>query len=106
MVLKFFLTISSDEQLARLHARLEDPTKHWKFSINDVNERAKWPLYVDTFENMLSNTSTEHAPWHVVPSNRKWFRNLLVSEAVCEHFESLGMKWPEPAEDLSKISLK
>ena len=106
MVLKFFLTISSDEQLARLHARLEDPTKHWKFSINDVNERAKWPLYVDTFENMLSNTSTEHAPWHVVPSNRKWFRNLLVSEAVCEHFESLGMQWPEPAEDLSKISLK
>jgi polyphosphate kinase 2 (PPK2 family) len=55
---------------------------------------------------MLSNTSTDHAPWHVVPSNRKWFRNLLVSEAVCEHFESLGMKWPEPAEDLSKISLK
>jgi len=106
MVLKFFLTISNDEQLARLHDRLEDPTKHWKFSINDVNERAKWPLYVDTFENMLSNTSTEHAPWYVVPSNRKWFRNLLVSEVVCEAFESLGMQWPEPAEDLSKISLK
>jgi PPK2 family polyphosphate:nucleotide phosphotransferase len=106
VVLKFFLSISKDQQLERLHARLEDPTKHWKFSINDVNERTKWPLYVETFEDMLSTTSTEHAPWIVVPSNRKWFRNLLVSEAFLAHLDGLRMTWPEPAEDLSKISLR
>ena len=106
IVLKFFLTISNEEQLARLHARLEDPTKHWKFSINDVRERAKWPQYVDTFEHMLSHTSTEHAPWIVVPSNRKWFRNLLVSEVLARNLDGLGMDWPEPAEDLSKIVLQ
>ena len=106
IVLKFFLSISNDEQLRRLHARLEDPTKHWKFSVNDVTERARWPKYVDTFEDTLSGTSTEHAPWHVVPSNRKWFRNLLVSEALCGHLDGLGMGWPEPSEDLSKITLE
>ena len=106
IVLKFFLSISNEEQLERLHARLEDPTKHWKFSINDVNERAKWPLYVETFEDMLSETSTDHAPWIVVPSNRKWFRNLLVSEAFCEHLNGLKMDWPKPEQDLGSIKLQ
>ena len=106
IVLKFFLSISNEEQLARLHARLEDPTKHWKFSVNDVRERARWPLYVETFEEMLSTTSTEHAPWFVVPSNRKWFRNLLVSEALCERLNGLKQSWPEPSEDLAKIRLE
>ena len=105
IVLKFFLSISNEEQLARLHARLEDPTKHWKFSINDVNERTRWQQYVDTFEEMLSTTSTEHAPWIVVPSNRKWFRNLVVSEAFRHHLNHLHLGWPEPTEDLSKIRL-
>jgi len=105
IVLKFFLSISNDEQLRRLHERLEDPAKHWKFSVNDVSERARWPQYVDTFEDMLSGTSTDHAPWHVVPSNRKWFRNLLVSEALCGHLDGLNLKWPEPSEDLSKVTL-
>jgi PPK2 family polyphosphate:nucleotide phosphotransferase len=106
IVLKFFLSISNEEQLERLHARLDDQSKHWKFSINDVNERAKWPQYIDAFESMLSTTSTEHAPWIVVPSNRKWFRNLLVSEALLGQLSALNMKWPEPTEDLSKITLK
>jgi polyphosphate kinase 2 (PPK2 family) len=106
IVLKFFLTISNEEQLERLHARLDDQSKHWKFSINDVNERAKWPQYIDAFESMLSTTSTEHAPWIVVPSNRKWFRNLLVSEALLGQLSALNMKWPESTEDLSKITLK
>jgi PPK2 family polyphosphate:nucleotide phosphotransferase len=105
IVLKFFLSITSDEQLKRLHARLEDPSKHWKFSVNDVNERKRWPQYVETFEDMLSTTSTEHAPWTVVPSNRKWFRNLLVSEVLCRKIDGLSLKWPEPAEDLSGITL-
>ena len=106
IILKFFLTISNAEQLERLHARLDDQTKHWKFSINDVNERAKWAQYIDAFEGMLSTTSSEHAPWIVVPSDRKWFRNLLVSEAMLSQLSSLNMKWPEPTEDLSKITLK
>lgn len=105
IILKFFLSITKDEQLKRLHARLEDPAKQWKFSVNDVNERARWEQYVDTFEDMLSATSTDHAPWHVVPSNRKWFRNLLVSEVLCRNLDGLQMGWPQPSEDLSKITL-
>ena len=106
IVLKFFLSISKDEQLKRLHARLEDPAKQWKFSVNDVSERAKWPAYIDTFEDMLAGTSTDHAPWHVVPSNRKWFRNLLVSEALSEHLNGLRLAWPKPAEDLNSVMLQ
>lgn len=106
IVLKFFLLISGDEQLKRLHDRLSDPSKHWKFSVNDIRERAKWPEYMRTFEEMLSATSTEAAPWVVVPSNRKWFRNLLVSEAFCEHMNGLKLSWPEPSADLSKVELK
>jgi PPK2 family polyphosphate:nucleotide phosphotransferase len=106
IVLKFFLSITSEEQLKRLHARLEDPSKHWKFSVNDVNERKRWPQYIETFEEMLSTTSTEHAPWIVVPSNRKWFRNLLISEVLCREIDGLSLKWPEQADDLSKIVLE
>jgi PPK2 family polyphosphate:nucleotide phosphotransferase len=106
LVLKFFLLISNEEQLERLHARLEDPSKHWKFSVNDIRERARWPEYMRTFEEMLGATSTEAAPWIVVPSNRKWFRNLLVSEAFCEHMNGLRLGWPEPSEDLSKVELR
>ena len=106
IVLKFFLTITKDQQLERLHARLADPAKQWKFSVNDIRERGRWDDYVGTFEDMLSNTSTDHAPWHVVPSNRKWFRNLLVSEVLRGTFEDLKLDWPKPAEDLSAIKLK
>jgi PPK2 family polyphosphate:nucleotide phosphotransferase len=105
VILKFFLTISKQEQLDRLHARLEDPAKQWKFSINDVRERGFWDRYMEAFEAMLSNTSTEHAPWCIVPSNRKWFRNLLVSEALRRAFRDLKLEWPQPAEDLSNIKL-
>jgi PPK2 family polyphosphate:nucleotide phosphotransferase len=106
IVLKFFLSISNEEQLARLHARLEDPSKQWKFSVNDVSERAKWPAYIDTFEEMLAGTSTDHAPWHVVPSNRKWFRNLLVSEVLCDHLNGLRLEWPKPADGLTSVMLQ
>jgi PPK2 family polyphosphate:nucleotide phosphotransferase len=106
IVLKFFLSISNEEQLARLHARLEDPSKQWKFSVNDVSERAKWPAYIDTFEDMLAGTSTDHAPWHVVPSNRKWFRNLLVSEVLCDHLNGLRLEWPKPPDGLTSVMLQ
>jgi PPK2 family polyphosphate:nucleotide phosphotransferase len=106
IVLKFFLAITKEAQLERLHARLADPAKQWKFSVNDIRERGRWDDYVGTFEDMLSNTSTDHAPWHVVPSNRKWFRNLLVSEVLRSTLDDLKLDWPKPDEDLSAIELK
>jgi polyphosphate kinase 2 (PPK2 family) len=89
----------------QINARLADPAKQWKFSVNDIRERGRWDDYVGTFEDMLSNTSTDHAPWHVVPSNRKWFRNLLVSEVLRSILEDLKLEWPKPDEDLSAIQL-
>jgi len=106
IVLKFFLAITKDEQLKRLHDRLEDPAKQWKFSMNDMNERQRWSRYIETFEMMLSETSTDFAPWMVVPANRKWFRNLIVSEALLQTLTDLRMDWPRPTEDLSQIRLR
>jgi len=106
IILKFFLTITKEEQLKRLQDRLEDPTKQWKFSIDDVNERQRWSQYQETFEFMLNETTTDDAPWIVVPANRKWFRNLLVSEVLLRTLAELKMQWPQPAEDLSQIRLR
>ena len=106
IILKFFLSITKDEQLKRLHDRLDDPTKQWKFSINDVNERQSWSRYTEVFESMLGDTSTDYAPWMVVPANRKWFRNLLVSELLLRTLADLKMDWPRPTEDLSQIRLR
>lgn len=106
IVLKFFLSITKDEQLKRLHERLDDPAKQWKFSINDMNERQRWSRYQEVFESMLTETTTEHAPWMVVPANRKWFRNLLVSEVLLRTLTELQMDWPRPTSDLSQIRLR
>jgi PPK2 family polyphosphate:nucleotide phosphotransferase len=106
IILKFFLTITKDEQLKRLHDRLEDPAKQWKFSMSDMSERQRWPQYIETFELMLSETSTDFAPWMVVPANRKWFRNLVVSETLLQTLTELRMDWPRPTEDLSQIRLR
>lgn len=102
-VLKFFLHISSEEQLARFKARLEDPTKQWKISESDYEERRSWNDYVTAYEDALSRCSTEHSPWFVVPSNHKWFRNLAVAQIVVEHLESLNLKYPKPTADLERI---
>ena len=106
VVVKLFLSISKDEQLRRLRARLEDPAKSWKFSMSDVTERARWDRYVETFEGLLSATSTEHAPWHLVPSDRKWFRNLLASEVMVEALAALDLGWPRPDIDLASVRLE
>jgi PPK2 family polyphosphate:nucleotide phosphotransferase len=102
-VLKFFLYISKDEQLARFKQRLDDPTRRWKISEADYQERAYWSHYVEAFEDMLYKTSTWHAPWFVIPSNHKWFRDLAVSEVVTRTLEDLDMKLPEPAVDIADI---
>ncbi|MEM8843314.1 MAG: PPK2 family polyphosphate kinase, partial [Pseudomonadota bacterium] len=105
-ILKFFLWISPEEQLERFRSRLEDPTKQWKISTSDYAERALWDHYVKAYEAMLSKCSTKHAPWYVIPSNHKWFRNLAVSEILIDALAGLRMKRPEPSVDLDEIRQK
>jgi PPK2 family polyphosphate:nucleotide phosphotransferase len=102
-ILKFFLYISKDEQKERFEARLGDPRKNWKFSMGDVEERGRWDDYVSAFEDALSRCSTPWAPWYVVPSNRKWYRNLVVSEVIIDTLEKLDMRYPPPLADADKI---
>ena len=96
-VLKFFLHISRDEQKKRLEARLDDPKKRWKFNPGDLAERKLWDRYREAYEDSLTKTSTPWAPWHVIPSDHKWFRNWAVARILTEKLESLGLKYPKPA---------
>jgi PPK2 family polyphosphate:nucleotide phosphotransferase len=104
IILKFFLHISKDEQRKRLQARLDDPTKRWKFQRGDLEERKLWNDYRKAYEAALSKTSTDEAPWYVVPANQKWYRNYIVGSVIAEALKRLDMKYPEP--DLSNIVLK
>jgi len=94
-IVKFFLNIDKKEQAKRFQDRLKDPTKHWKFSYLDYNERSYWNDYMHAYEEALERTSTEFAPWYVVPSNHPWFRDLVVSEVVVDVLESLRMQYPK-----------
>jgi PPK2 family polyphosphate:nucleotide phosphotransferase len=102
-IIKFFLHISKDEQLKRFEQRLDDPARNWKISESDYKEREFWDDYIKAFEDVLERTSTKHAPWYVIPSNCKWFRNLAVSQIVVESMEELGMRMPSPQVDLNLI---
>jgi PPK2 family polyphosphate:nucleotide phosphotransferase len=104
-VVKFFLWISRDEQRKRLQARLEDPEKSWKFSEADLKERERWGDYLEAFELALTRCSTDHAPWWIVPANRKWFRNWMVARVLRHTLEGLKMEWPKPKMDLSKVKV-
>jgi len=95
IIVKFFLHIDKKEQAKRFQDRLKDPTKHWKFSYLDYNERSYWNDYMHAYEEALERTSTEFAPWYVVPSNHPWFRDLVVSEVVVDALESLRMHYPK-----------
>ena len=103
-ILKCFLHISKDAQLERFQERLEREDKHYKFSANDVRERRNWDAYQEAYEDALNATDTEWAPWHVVPADHKWFRNLTVARLVAETLERLDPKWPPPEEDLEKFA--
>ncbi len=94
ILIKCFLHISADEQKARLAARLDDPTKHWKYNPGDVDERALWPAYQEAYEAVLERCNTPHAPWFVVPSDRKWYRNWAAAQLLLEHLRALDLKWP------------
>jgi PPK2 family polyphosphate:nucleotide phosphotransferase len=104
-VLKFFLHIDKEEQRERLHARLDDPTKHWKFNVGDVKERAHWDNYMIAYEQAIAETSTDDAPWYVVPSNRKWYRDLVIATVLVDKLKSLKMTYPPNPEDLSQIKI-
>lgn len=103
VILKFFLHISKEEQLERFKARLDDPTKQWKISEADYTERKFWGAYRSAYEDALSRCSTEYAPWFVIPSNHKWFRNLAVARILVGHLEALKMTYPKPRVDLALI---
>jgi PPK2 family polyphosphate:nucleotide phosphotransferase len=102
-ILKFLLYIGKDEQARRFRARLDDPSKNWKFSPADVREREYWDQYMEAYGDVLRKCGTAYAPWYVVPSNRKWFRDLAVSEIVAHTLEGMGLQYPKPTADLSSI---
>ncbi len=93
-IVKCMLHISADEQKARLAERLANPEKHWKFNPGDLDERAHWPAYREAYEIALERTSTEVAPWHVVPADKKWFRNLAVGQVLLDTLRGLDLQWP------------
>jgi PPK2 family polyphosphate:nucleotide phosphotransferase len=102
-IIKFFLHISQEEQLLRFKQRLDDPARNWKISESDYKEREYWTEYIRAFDDVFRKTSTRHAPWYIIPSNHKWFRNLAISRIVAETLEDLGMQLPKPQVDLEVI---
>jgi len=104
-ILKFYLHISKDEQKKRLEERRDIPEKQWKFHTGDLTVRAQWDDYMDAYEAALSATSTDHAPWHVIPANNKLARNLLVSGLLIEALEDMKMRYPEPEPGISDIEI-
>lgn len=104
-VVKFFLHISKDEQKRRLESRLADPDKLWKFSINDVQERAYWDDYQQAYQDALNNCSTAYAPWYVVPANKKWYRNLVIARAIADTLEAMNPQYPEAETNPKNIKI-
>ena len=105
-ILKFFLHISKEEQKARLQARLDDKDKIWKFNVGDLKERALWNDYQEAYKDALQNCSKKYAPWYIVPSNHKWFRNWVISDTIVRTLEKLKMKFPPPEPGLDKVVVK
>jgi PPK2 family polyphosphate:nucleotide phosphotransferase len=99
-IVKFFLAIDREEQRERFQARYDDPTKRWKFSMGDLDERKRWDDYQAAFDDALSKTSTDVAPWYVIPANRKWFRNLAVATILAETLAELKPAYPPVAADV------
>ena len=105
-ILKFYLHISPEEQLARFKDRLDDPERQWKISEADYAEREFWPQYVEAYEDAIERTSTKHAPWYVIPADHKWFRNLAVSQIVADTMDDMGLTLPRPRVDVAAMRRK
>lgn len=98
VIIKFFLNVSREEQKKRFLERIEQPEKNWKFSVGDVKERAHWDDYVAAYEDVFNNTSTEWAPWHIIPADRKWFTRLAVGWVILDKLRSLNLNYPTVSE--------
>jgi PPK2 family polyphosphate:nucleotide phosphotransferase len=105
-ILKFFLYIDLEEQKERLQARLDEPNKRWKFNKGDLKERKLWPKYMAAYEDVLNKTSTDWAPWYIVPANRKWYRNLVIATTLIETLEGLNMSYPQPEDGLDDVVIE
>jgi PPK2 family polyphosphate:nucleotide phosphotransferase len=105
-VLKFCLHISPEEQLARFKQRLDDPSRQWKISESDYTEREFWPKYIEAYEDAIALTSTKRAPWYIIPSNHKWFRNLAISQIIADTMDEMGLKLPPTRVDIAAIRRK
>jgi PPK2 family polyphosphate:nucleotide phosphotransferase len=106
VLLKFYLHISKEEQAERFRERLTEPRKHWKFNQEDLTTRQLWDNYITAYEDMLNATSHRAAPWHLIPADRNWYRDYVITRTVAQAMERLKMMWPKPTEDLSKIKFK
>ena len=104
-VIKFYLHISKDYQKQRLQRRLDTPDKHWKFNPDDLKERAFWSDYRDAYEDAITRCTSKHAPWFVIPAEHRWYRNLLVSQALLDALHRLPLEYPEPSFDPSAIRI-
>ena len=102
-IVKFFLHISKDEQARRLQSRIDNPEKNWKFSTADLDERKLWDDYQEAFADMITETSTGWAPWHVIPADEKWYRDLVVMKTLVDTLERLDLHYPENKDDLSDV---
>ena len=105
VLLKFFLHISRQEQAERLKARIEDPRKNWKFQPEDLKMRAHWPKFMKAYEDAINFCSTHYAPWHIIPANRKWYRDYLIAKTIVKALEDLKLQWPKPHENLAKFRI-
>lgn len=102
-ILKFFLHISREEQKERFTERLTQPDKHWKFSMGDLPVRQQWPDYMAAYEDAIGQCNTDYAPWYIVPANKKWYRNLVISRAIVETLEAINPQYPQPEAGLDKV---
>lgn len=104
-ILKFFLHISPDEQKERFQSRLDEPDKNWKFSFGDLEKRKQWGEYMAAYEEMLHETSTAYAPWYVIPADRKWYRNLVITRTIVDTLKALNPQYPTAESDLSNVTI-
>jgi PPK2 family polyphosphate:nucleotide phosphotransferase len=105
-IVKLYLHISKDEQAKRLKERVDDPSKHWKFRLADLEERKRWDDYQAAYAEAIAETSTDEAPWYVIPANHNWYRNWAVSTILVDTFAAIDPKYPPPSEDLSNVVIE
>lgn len=106
IVMKFFMVISKDEQRERLQERIDNPRKQWKFRLGDLDDRKLWDEYIEAYEDVIERCNTKTAPWHVVPANKKWYRDIVVAKALVEKLESLDLRYPPAAPEVLGLKVE